>query len=282
MRTDLIQSTVRQLLEQFAKQEFGADVGWQIIRRRKGDSPIPSDSWSSGNRWIMLSHGSTDCRSMGCWNKAGRRVIKGSHAIYICAPITRTVKSEDIKDDTRTVIAGFRWQPVFRLSDTSGSPIPVIDYTPNKEDLPSLLGVAEKLGIEVKWQPFNGRALGIYKFGTNEVYLAEKSNLTLAHEVCHFLDFKTNAVRGDIATAELVAEFGACVILSITKGSTEGHTGSIYSYLQMYSKGKNPEAVLKAIMTVANRVETVVTLFLDAAESITDANTTTETTAISA
>ena len=56
MKTELIQSALDKLLSMFRDQQFPAEIGWQIIRRRKGDHPLPSDSWSPGNRWIMLAN----------------------------------------------------------------------------------------------------------------------------------------------------------------------------------------------------------------------------------
>ena len=60
MRNDLVKATIQNLLDQFSKQDFPAEVGWQIIRRQSGLHAVPSDSWSSGNRWIMLACGTTD------------------------------------------------------------------------------------------------------------------------------------------------------------------------------------------------------------------------------
>ena len=53
MRNDLVKTAIQNLLDQFAKQDFPAEVGWQIIRRRSGVHAVPSDSCSPGNRWII-------------------------------------------------------------------------------------------------------------------------------------------------------------------------------------------------------------------------------------
>ena len=53
MKTELIQSSLEKLLSLFRSQEFPAEVGWQIIRRRRGYRQLPSDTWSPGNRWII-------------------------------------------------------------------------------------------------------------------------------------------------------------------------------------------------------------------------------------
>ena len=265
MRNDLVKTAMQNLLDQFAKQDFPAEVGWQIIRRRSGLHAVPSDSWSPGNRWIMLACGTTDARGFGQWHQVGRRVKPGSKALYICAPNARKINSNDDDDPeaARTILSGFRWIPVFRVEDTTGKPVSTVDYTPKA--LPPLFDAAAKLGASVKWQPFDGKALGRYRPASKEIVLADRTALTLYHELLHHLDCQTEPIRpGRLAEAELVAEFGASVLCAM-QGIT-GYEASSYRYLQMYAEGKEPEAVLRSIMSVAARVETLVGIVLDVAE----------------
>ena len=270
MKTELIQSALDKLLSMFRDQQFPAEIGWQLIRRRKGDHPLPSDAWSAGNRLIMLASGTQDARGFSQWRDVGRRVNPGSKALYIAAPISRKFKSEIGQvsaeaetDDTAIVIVGFRWIPVFRLEDTTGAPIADADFTP--EVLPPLFSVAEKLGVSVKWQPFDGRALGRYRPASKKIILSDQTPLTYFHELMHHLDSQIEPIRpGRLCEAELIAEFGASVLCAI-QGITGYEAGS-FRYFQMYSEGKAPEAVLKSLMTVAARVEQLVGVFLDAAE----------------
>ena len=273
MKTELIQSALDKLLSMFRDQQFPAEIGCQIIRRRKGDHPLPSDSWSAGNRLIMLASGTRDARGFSQWRDVGRRVNPGSKALYIAAPISRKFKSEIGQvsaeaetDDTAIVIVGFRWLPVFRLEDTIGKPLPEIeDLTP--QVLPPLFDVAAKLGVSaIKYVPFDGRALGVYNVGRQEIRLSEnKSPQLFYHEVMHHLDSQTEPIRpGRLCEAELIAELGASVLCSIQ--GIYGYEAGSYRYLRSYSDGKEPEAVLKSLMTVASRVEQLVGIFLDAAE----------------
>lgn len=267
MKTELVKNAIDNLIAMFRDQQFPTELGWQLIRRRKGDTPIPSDSWSAGNRWIMLASGTTMAMGFGQWhNQFGRRVKPGSKAFYIFAPLTRQLKTEDDAgcESIRPVLTGFRLIPVFRLQDTDGKPLPA-QATITPAILPPLFGVAEKLGLTVKWQPFDGRALGRYRPGTKEVLLSEKSALNFYHEVMHHLDSQIEPIRaGRLCEAELIAEFGAQALCSI-QGIT-GYEASSYDYLKSYAAGKDPESVLKSIMSVAARVELLVGKFLDAAE----------------
>ena len=265
MKTELIQTALDKLFSMFQSQQFPAELGSQIIRRRKGDHPLPSDAWSAGNRWIMLANGTSIAMGFGQWHRFGRSVKPGSRAFYIFAPLSRTIREDDETAEPRTVITGFRLIPVFRLEDTIGKHLPKIeDLTP--EVLPPLFAVAEKLGVNaVRFVPFDGRALGIYNIGSQEIRLSETSPLTFFHELMHHLDSQIEPIRpGRLCEAELIAEFGASVLCAI-QGITGYEAGS-YRYLQRYAENKVPEEVLKSLMAVASRVEQLVGVFLDAAE----------------
>ena len=265
MKNELVKTAIQNLLDQFAKQDFPDEIGWQLIRRRSGLYAVPSDAWSPGNRWIMLAGGTTDARGFGQWHQVGRHVKPGSKALYICAPSTRKITGDD--DDgpeaAKVVVAGFRWIPVFRIEDTTGKPVSTIDYTPKA--LPPLFDAAAKLGASVKWQPFDGKALGRYRPAGKEIVLADQTSLTFYHELLHHLDCQTQPIRpGRLAEAELVAEFGGSVLCALQ--GINGYEASSYRYLQMYAEGKEPEAVLRSIMAIAARVEKLVGIVLDAAE----------------
>ena len=265
MKEELIGIALQNLMAMFRSQEFPAEIGWQIIRRRKGDRQLPSDSWSPGNRWIMLASGTTDARGFGQWHQVGRRVKPGSKALYIFAPLSRKILIDEETADLRTIITGFRLIPVFRYEDTAGKPLPAqADLTP--EVLPPLFNVAAKLGIgAVKYVPFDGRALGSYNTSSKEIRLSEQSALTFYHEVLHHLDSQIEPIRpGRLCEAELIAELGGSVLCAL-QGITGYEAGS-YRYLRTYSEGKDPEMVLKSLMTVASRVEQLVGVILDAAE----------------
>ena len=264
MKNELVKTAIQNLLDQFAKQDFPDEIGWQLIRRRSGLNALPSDAWSPGNRWIMLAGGTTDARGFGQWHQVGRFVKPGSKALYICAPSTRRIPTDDDGPEAaKVVVAGFRWIPVFRIEDTTGKPVPSADYKPKV--LPPLFDVAATLGASVKWQPFDGKALGRYRPAGKEIVLADQTALTFYHELLHHLDCQTQPIRpGRLAEAELVAEFGGSVLCAL-QGIT-GYEASSYRYLQMYAEGKESEAVLRSIMAIAARVEKLVGIVLDAAE----------------
>jgi antirestriction protein ArdC len=263
-----VKNAIDNLITMFRNQQFPTEIGWQIIRRQSGLHAVPSDTWSPGNRWIMLACGTTDARGFGQWHQVGRHVKPGSKALYICAPNTRKITSDDDDDPevARTIVAGFRWIPVFRIEDTLGQPVASADYTPKM--LPPLLDVAAKLGASVKWQPFDGKALGRYRPSSKEIFLSDQTALTYYHELMHHLDSQVEPIRpGRLAEAELVAEFGGSVLCAMQ--SISGYESSSYRYLRSYAEGKEPEAVLRSIMAIAARVEKLVGIVLDVADRST-------------
>lgn len=265
MKTELIQNSLVKLLAMFRNQQFPAEIGWQIIRRRRGDRQLPSDSWSSGNRWIMLAQGTTIAMGFGQWHQFGRKVKPGSKAFYIFAPLSKKIHGDDETADPRTIITGFRLIPVFRQEDTVGKSLPTnMDLTPAA--LPPLFDVAAKLGVSaVRYVPFDGHALGIYNVGSKEIRLSEQSALTFYHELMHHLDSQIEPIRPSrLCEAELIAELGGSVLCSIQ--GIHGYESGSFRYLQMYAEGKEPEAVLKSMMAVASRVEQLVGIVLDAAD----------------
>lgn len=268
MKTELVKNAIDNLITMFRNQQFPSEIGWQIIRKQSGMHAVPSDAWSPGNRWIILAGGTTDARGFGQWHQAGRRVKPGSKALYICAPNTRKINSDDDDDPeaARTIVAGFRWIPVFRIEDTTGHPVSTADYKP--QILPPLFDVAATLGASVKWQPFDGKALGKYRPSSKEIVLSDQTALTYYHELMHHLDSQIEPIRpGRLAEAELVAEFGGSVLCAM-QGIT-GYESSSYRYLRSYAAGKEPEAVLRSIMAIASRVEKLVAIVLDAAKQST-------------
>lgn len=262
MKNELIQNAIDNLLEMFRTQDFPAQTAYMIIRRRFGDVR-PCDKWSLGNRLLMLASGSTDCRGYGQWAQAGRQVKSHSKALYIFAPVLvkaqREYEDPDI-DIAAPRITSFRLIPVFRYEDTTGKPLSVYDYTPPQ--LPPLFEVAARLGVSVTYQPFDGKALGRYRPGTKEILLSEISALTLYHELAHHIDESIQPIKaGRLAEAELVAEYSAAVLCAIQ--GISGYENSTYNYLKAYSTGKDPQSVLRSIMSVASRVEQIVHIVLD-------------------
>jgi len=94
----------------------------RAVFRSEGSS-IPADKWSFLNRILMYLHNTEDARGFRQWQQVGRYVKKGSKAFYIIAPVTRKITAEknlesgEMVREERTVLAGFKGIPVFRIED---------------------------------------------------------------------------------------------------------------------------------------------------------------------
>lgn len=271
MNPSLITDAINKLMEMFRSGDFPAKTAYTIIRRHSGDIR-PSDNWSLGNRLLMLANGTDMAAGFKQWQLLNRRVKIGAKAFYIAVPIIKPVKQLEgmaESDKPLPLVVGFRFSPVFKVEDTvpiDGKELPLCDYTPPL--LPPLFDVAEKLGIKVSYQPFNGHALGSYSSSTLQIKLSAQDAFVYFHELAHHIDNQIEAIRpGRLAVAEIVAEMSAST-LSALQGIT-GYESSAYNYICYYAKDKKLEAVLQAIMSVAARVEQIVTIVLEAAETQT-------------
>src|SRR3990167_5519967 len=77
-----IQSAIAGLLDMFRTGEMPE-------KRAMATNPkldVPSSKWSLNNRLIQLVHGTMDSRGIKQWREAGRKLKKGTKAIYILAP----------------------------------------------------------------------------------------------------------------------------------------------------------------------------------------------------
>ena len=263
----LIKNAVENLMTMFQTAKFPAQLTQTVIRRNAEDI-IPSDSWSLGNRMLMLSQNTTDARGYNQWAEVERNVIKGGKAIYIFAPITKKIKetNEVTGEETdKVIILGFRPIPVFRYEDTDGTPLPAFDYKP--KNYPNFFDVAEKLNLKIVYRPMQSNFLGRYMSKTKKIELSSQDAPVYFHELAHavhdtFVDLK----RYDKAKAEIVAEFSACVLSELS--GQKGYEFQGYEYIKRYCGGEEkPEAILKKIMGVLNDVEKIVGIILDTTEN---------------
>lgn len=273
----LYQDAVAKLLEMYKTGEMPKSVAWSIIRKRKGNGSIPSDKWSLGNQVLMYAYGTTDARGYKQWQSIGRFVKKGSQAIHILAPCTIKIKIENPDtglEEEKIIITGFRPIPVFKVEDTEGEPLPIIDhvtdYTP--EELPPLWDAAKNLGIPVNYVPICKDALGTYHITQDKISLYADNAGVYFHELAHAVEhhYVHNLMMLDRNIAETTAEFAAMVLCQITH--VDGYERQGFDYIASYAETKKSvdkyEHVLKIIMSIMTDVEKIVNIILNAAEGI--------------
>ena len=199
-------------------------------------------SWSWTNQLLTLINGSTDAMTYKGWQKKGRTVKKGQKSFLIFAPVKKSGFRKDNDGDTEKFqyICGFRAMPVFGLEQTEGEPI---DYGASKyiEQLP-LLEVAKTWGISVDSYSGEGSgAAGFYMPSANIIQLGVKNLSTWLHELIHAAEDKLGVlptgskyVCEEKNKAEIVAEFGGCVLGHIIGEDIGADTGGCYDYIQKW------------------------------------------------
>lgn len=159
-KTMIVQNAINSLMTMFANGEFPNKCAVAIIRKQAGDN-IPADSWSFANRLLIAAQGVSDARGYKQWQEVKRQVKKGAKSFYIFAPLVRkiTEKNDETGEESKkTIITGFRPIPVFGYDDTEGEELPTFDYKPKV--YPPFFDVADKLGIEVNYNPLRANYLG--------------------------------------------------------------------------------------------------------------------------
>lgn len=238
-----------------------------IFIRRNDD--VPCRKWSWHNQLLVALSGTSDARGMRQWGNVGRKVKRGSKAIWILAPCIKTVKEKNAKgeEEKKNVIYGFKGVPVFAVEDTDGKPLPGNEhYDDWVRNLP-LLEVAEAWGVRVGTYSGEGSgALGYFQFGSrgHAIMLGVQNLSTWAHELVHAADERLTKIAGDRSIAEIVAELGSAILLESIGCSYDADLGGAYAYIQRFAEsgGKPP---VRACIDVLHRACNCVALILDTA-----------------
>jgi hypothetical protein len=249
------QAAIDEVLSRFERGDLSPVT--EIIRIRREGGEHPSDRWTFANQVLsFITSGSLDTRGIRQWNEVGRKVKKGSKAGFILIPITRKVEKEDPQTGEmveRSLPVGFKSCPVFAVESTEGDPVTLPDYTP--AELPPLMNVAESWGLAVKWTPdLPSRYLGWYRHGEREIALATEDERLFFHELAHGAHSRIegpNHGKGQDPRREAVAEFSACVLMSLY--GLRDTTGESWQYIKGYNKDP-----LKALYKVLNDCKAVI------------------------
>jgi len=266
------EAVAQRIVEAFEHPENLPQALAPIFIRKDDDSP--SRKWSWHNQLLAALAGTADARGMKQWNKVGRKVKKGSSAIWILAPCIRklAVESEDGDPVERTIIYGFRSVPVFAVEDTEGEPLSEshAQYDQWVKELP-LLEVAEAWGIDVSTYNHNpSNPLGFYRHsgnGNKSVMLGVENLSTWCHELIHAADHQLFELRGPKTQLEIVAELGGAVLLQCLGKEYDADLGGAYAYIKRFAEDEGKSTV-QGCIAVLDRVCRCVQHVLETAEQL--------------
>lgn len=250
--SDKAQASLDKVIEKFQKGDLGAIVKAITISLPED---APARNWTLNNRVLAFAQtGNLDCRGYRQWQAYGRNVKKGSYAGFILSPrhVKKTKKNSNGEEEAYQQLIGWAAIPVFSPDDTEGD-TPLPDYIP--VELPPLMDVAEKLGIEVNYQPLPPDRLGDYSPDSDKIRLGTDSPATFFHELAHAAHKRTNGnlKNGQNDHQETVAELTAAVLMELYGYD---HSGNAWRYIAGYNKDPLT-AIMKAISEVGKVLEII-------------------------
>ena len=162
------------------------------------------------------------------WNKLGRHVMKGSHAIKILAPIIK--KTEDDE-----VISYFKAVNVFDVSQTDGKELPKIEIELKGDDFKPFIDKLKKY-CEIKSIEVDFKALGVNglygysqggKIAIDDTHSINTQVSTMIHEIAHEILHKGSTLSK--SCKEIQAEGTAYVVMKHF-----GVESKSFNYLALY------------------------------------------------
>ena len=248
--SDKAQKSLECVIERFKNGDLSAIT--QVTRISLAED-APARNWSLSNKVIsFIQSGELDCRGFKHWEKLGRKIKKGSQAIYILRPVTiKTLKEENGKQKEEYSCISFSSVPVFSASSTEGNtPLPA--YQP--KNLPQLMELAKKFKISVEYVPILPDRLGDCTSDGKNIRLGSNSPAVFFHELAHAIHAHIEGkLQGNQnVEQETVAEFSAAVLMDLYV--YQDHSGNAWHYISHYAKDPLI-AISKAMRTIEKVLE---------------------------
>jgi hypothetical protein len=224
--------------------------------------------YSYGNVLLIAAQYPVATRVAGfhTWKRLERSVRKGERAIWILAPMR--VKEPDDREPEHTPIRGFKYVPVFDISQTEGVDVPEVCHLLSGDDpkacFSRLVPVARSVGYGVELARLPDGVNGDCNFSLRRIRV-QKANApaqrvkSLAHEVAHALLHEGERNR---PLAELEAESTAYVVCR----SLGLDTGA-YSFGYVTSWAGGGSQAIAGIKASCAGIQRTASVILDALDS---------------
>lgn len=234
--------------------------------RRYLDLQSRFHAYSYGNVLLISNQcpGATQVAGFRAWKQLGRHVRSGEKAIWILAPMLR--RSDDgVEGEERRVVSGFKFVPVFDLSQTEGEELPSVCTTLTGDDRGGhydlLVKVANLIGFAVEDHAFAGSTKGDCSHGGRLIRIERRVSAaqrvkTLVHEIAHA---KLHESCQNRMLAELEAESVAYVVCHAV-----GIDSGRYSFGYVASWAGGAEPAIMAIRSSCVRIQKTAAFILDA------------------
>jgi len=242
------QAAMQKVVEQFQAGDLSP-----VVKMAKTLPPAdaPAFKWSFSNRVLAAATtgGNSDCRGFKQWAKVGRKVKPGSG--YILGP--RIKKEKNDKGEEVEVFCGFIGIPVWGYTQTFAEDESAFTYEP--KELPPLMGVAIKFGIDVQFVPTGPTSLGNCDTDGKTIRIGASNHSVFFHEFAHAVHARIGGKLkgGQHVDQETVAEFTATVLMAIYGYD---YTGNAWEYIKMYAS-EPIRAIQNAMGTVERVLEEI-------------------------
>ena len=251
-----VQKALQTILERFRSGDIPKAIAFSLFPIQE----IPSAKWSLMNRLLMFMAHTRDARGIGQWNRIGRKVKKGSKAIYILVPLFVQEKDEKTGEEVRS-LRGFMGRPVFRVEDTEGQPLSYGSDVPLPEF--PLMERAREWNIQVSGYEGPAGIYGAYSPERKEISLATAEEKVFFHELAHAAHEKVigRLQSGQLWTQEIVAELSAQALCFLVGKRPNVTLGNSFRYIDRYAKAAGLSAIA-ACLRVIDDAEKVLSLIL--------------------
>lgn len=282
--------------KEWAKDKV-AEVGNQIVDQfQSGNLPESlapiflncgernADRWKGWtNRLLVALSGNTDAGTYEQWLERGRQVKTGEHkSVYLFRPMMlKSKKTDKNGEEKEHSFIRFTVFGVFGIEQTE-----IIDaekwakYAPDQEAINAhisslpLIEVAKEWGIKIgAYSGKVGQALGSYSPSKHVINLGVTDIMTWAHEMIHAADDRNGKIKHcsygspEYSYGEIVAELGACILLTILGYDRGSDRGGAFKYVSAWSNGKD---VVASCRKMLDRTCDAVALILKTAANLRD------------
>lgn len=248
------QASLDRVVQQFQQGDLSPVV--QIACIKLADD-APAAKWSFSNRVLAYAQtGGIDCRGYRQWQAVGRQVPRGQGGGFIFYPKAKKIKGKN-GDKDRVEMRGFGTVAIWSYEQTveGEGDSHVLSYEP--AELPPLTDVAQRLGVQVSWQPLPPDRRGEVDKKGAKISLGVHDPKTWFHELGHAVHARLSG--GELEAKqdeeqETVAEFTATVLMHLY--GFGDRTGNCWEYIQQYSTDPI-RAIAKALDTVQRVLEVI-------------------------
>jgi antirestriction protein ArdC len=238
--------------------------GW----RRWAETRATFHDYSIGNCMLiaMQCPEATQVAGFKAWQKLGRQVRKGEHAIRTMAPmvVKRRDENGDATDETITL---FRSVSVFDISQTDGESLPAPPCEPVTGDshasyIAKLERFAQSIGYRVEYRPLEHSG-GFCRASERLITVSTNTTSTngrvrtLIHELSHAVGVPTYKEHGR-ADAEVIVETAAVIVCGSIGLDTSGES---IPYIAGWGEDNDVEAIRRyaeTVDTIARTLESAV------------------------